>query len=55
MYIKGILISVFLNNYYARIYDPETALRLFKLIDIKPFLRPISAFDLQLMEQYNLV
>ena len=45
-----------LQYYYdkSRIYDPETALRLSELLNVKPYLDPITDFDKNLMHQFGL-
>lgn len=48
------LLKALNDNYYSKIYDLETALRLSQLIDVKPFLQPMNQFDKKLMQQYGL-
>lgn len=37
------------------IYDPETALRLIDIVNVKPYLKPITAFSKNLMIQFGLL
>ena len=39
----------------VKIYDPETALRLSAVIDVKPYLQPATEFDKNLMIQFGLL
>ena len=43
------------NENEIRIYDAETALRLSELVDVKPFLYPLTDFDRNLMIQFELL
>lgn len=49
------LVEASKSNYYSRVYDPETALRLSSIINVKPFLQPMNQFDQHLMQQFGLL